>query len=294
MLHYDYCPQYVINKEYSREILEILFNYIFKKKKYKYFVITIPVSSALMKVFYSTVKKSTYKSIFVKSSDYKILNLKGSWDSYIKTKKTSFRRNIRNSIKKMTKEGNWSIEKINSDFKKAKNIVNIIENNSWKKHYKSEKKPLIDNDLDVFRYICERKNRFYTWNLYSLKLNNKYIAYLLSIDYKDVVYMWKTSYDDKYKKLSPGVFVINTVLEEKFSGEHKIVNWMTSLPVTDKWSKNVFRRVNLFNTTNHVDLILIKIINNRIIKLILNTITSLFDEDKHWIVRQNVRSLINR
>jgi hypothetical protein len=89
-----------------------------------------------------------------------------------------------------------------------------------------------------------------------LELNGTAIAHSIFLEYNGHAYLYKTSFDDRYRKLGPGIYTINAVLRELMSRpEVKVIDFVTDLPFEHQWASEVVPANRVIISRNHLGLL---------------------------------------
>ena len=111
---------------------------------------------------------------------------------------------------------------------------------SWKEKWRTQTGEKTDEDLLAILKASQRTARIepnFKWNVWFLELNNQTLAYNLVLQYKKVAFMTKMSYDDRYRRFYPGIYLANSVIRELFNKEQvKSIDFLTDLPFLQSWA----------------------------------------------------------
>ena len=73
-----------------------------------------------------------------------------------------------------------------------------------------------------------------------LELNGKAIAHSMFLEYNGHAYICKTSFNNRYKKYGPGIYINYAVVRELISKtDVKVIDFITDLPFSHKWASEV-------------------------------------------------------
>jgi hypothetical protein len=101
----------------------------------------------------------------------------------------------------------------------------------------------------------------FKWDVWFLELNNQAIAYSLFIKYKGVSYVAKTSYDKRYRRLYPGIYVTNAAICEFFNKRQiRKIDFLTDLPFHGTWTSLCSPRVRIMMARSTVLLYIVKFV----------------------------------
>jgi len=85
----------------------------------------------------------------------------------------------------------------------------------------------------------------FTWSVWFLELDGTPLSYTLLIEYGDVAYFVKTSYDEAYNRYYPGILIQNHIIRELFlEGKHRYIDFLSDLPYMHDWTDQWQPRIN--------------------------------------------------
>ncbi len=168
------------------------------------------------RILTSFLATNNYKYIFSKGSSSPFIKLGGiSWEGYLKSLKKNVRKNFKRRINNFEKEENLSIKQI-TDYCEIIKIIHRIENNSWKHKCsssivdKKQQKIFYEKIIDKFSSV---------FMLFVLFFGDEPISYSMGLSVKGKYYSLKTSFDEAYDKLSPGIMLKLELLQYCFKNE---------------------------------------------------------------------------
>jgi hypothetical protein len=86
-----------------------------------------------------------------------------------------------------------------------------------------------------------------------LELNGQTIAYALTLKYGKVAYSAKTSFAEEYRRLAPGVFVVNESIHALCDqGQVREMDCLTDIPVWKRWPNTLAIRVSVVVSRSRV------------------------------------------
>jgi hypothetical protein len=139
-----------------------------------------------------------------------------SWEEYLASKPSKLRNNFKRVQKNIENAGTLDIQRI-MDPGEILAILYAIENRSWKYQDKSAItcKP---EQMIFYRLLINRLQRHIVF--FVLSLDQVPVSYTLCLLFRNKCYFLKTSYDETYKKLSPGIALLLYLL--KYAFEHNM------------------------------------------------------------------------
>jgi hypothetical protein len=240
-------PDFVLDVRYRAMCIDKICNLLFGRMKCQFATLTLPQESANLESL------KNQRNLLVSETPamgHRILPVRGTWAEFETFRGRNFRRKFKGIERNLDRFGSWRISCIENgkeEFNVVKKIFDI-EKMSWKEELRvrTGKK---DTDLLILlegsQHMVEIEPGF-KWDVWFLELNNQAIAYSLFIEYKGVSYCVKTSYDRRYKRLYPGIYVINAALCEFFN-KHQIreIDFLTDLPFHETWTSLCSPRVRI-------------------------------------------------
>ncbi|MCK5023751.1 MAG: GNAT family N-acetyltransferase, partial [Candidatus Aenigmarchaeota archaeon] len=241
LLEPDFSPDFVFRKEYRRVCTEEAIRFLFNTLGFHYLDFTLPVESknrSILKRLCESQKISFHESF---GNAHRMIKIKCTWDEYVKQRRRKTKKKFRSLENRLNKEGIWKIVSFRNDDITTDTYKKIldIENLSWKEKWrqirrkgKDEHYPMVWNASK----LTKEQSLNYHWILYFLELNNTAISFAIVLQYKDTSVMLKTTFDDRYKELSPGTVIMNAVIRDQFEEkETSTIEMMTDLDVVNKW-----------------------------------------------------------
>jgi hypothetical protein len=110
-----------------------------------------------------------------------------------------------------------------------------IERNSWKEK-EGTSFTAVPGLQEFYLDVAETFARKHCLCTYLVYLNSVPIAHLFGIAYENRYYALKTSYDESYKELSPGVFLFTSALQDMFQSGLKELDF---LGVESRWKNEI-------------------------------------------------------
>jgi hypothetical protein len=122
-----------------------------------------------------------------------------------------------------------------------------IERMSWKENWRLQTACTIDKDLLWIwdsSLSAAKTNPDFKCKIWFLELNDQAIEYHLVIEYRGTAFFTKTSYAEKYRQLSLGIFVRNAIIADQFRRrEVETIDFLTNLPYMKTWNVICLPRV---------------------------------------------------
>jgi len=180
---------------------------------------------------------------------HSLLLVEHTWNEFEAFRGGNFRRKFKKIERNLTRFGSWRItsrEKGNEESEVIKKILDV-ESTSWKEEERTQSGMEIDQDLQVIWNGALRTTQTvsdFNWKIWFLEAGEKTLAYAMIFIYKETAFIVKTSYDERYKRFYPGIFVINEAIRELFNERQvKRIDFLTDLPFMKTWTSLSLPRV---------------------------------------------------
>jgi hypothetical protein len=254
LLPYFVSPDFVVADEYREEVLRNFLHIIVKKIKCKLIVLDLPAESQNLPILERVSKdyKLIFRKQFIDAMSHCIMSVQGSLGEFEKSQGGQFKRKFRRISRNLDERGEWKIiinENLQNDqnAQEAFDKIMAIEKMSWKANWRLQTGSTIDKDLLWIwnsSLSATKTNPDFKCKIWFLELNNQAIAYHLVIEYRGTAFFTKTSFAEKYRQLSPGIFVHQTIIAEQFRRrEIETIDFLTNLPFMKTWNIKCFPRV---------------------------------------------------
>jgi hypothetical protein len=120
-----------------------------------------------------------------------------------------------------------------------------VEEASWKKPYLSRVGFKVDPSIRFIFDGCIRTSLMqsnFNWGVALLQLNKKPLAYSLFLEHNGHAYICKTSFDERYRKHGPGIYINYVVVRELMNRANiDVIDFMTNLPFEHKWASETIQ-----------------------------------------------------
>jgi hypothetical protein len=155
------------------------------------------------------------------------------------------RKKFNRIARKVAAKGSWRIFGVEPDSNSLEKIWQI-EKHSWKSNLKGKDKAIKNWDLSHFLCGVQRNNKndsLFESKIWFLELDNVPISYQLIMKRNRTAYFIKTSYDSRFSEISPGIFLINDLVERVFR-EQTIdkISFVSNQPFVKDWKPTVRKR----------------------------------------------------
>jgi CelD/BcsL family acetyltransferase involved in cellulose biosynthesis len=234
---HSYRPDLIFGGDHE-EMLKILFSHLRNRfRRVNLCLYKVDLDSFLVKILPNVARECRIVPVFKKVSSSPFLSINTDWQSFLKSKSKHFREEQKRKVNKMKKTGQLDFVKVSNldQIHEAMQDILIIERNSWKEKEGASFTAgpgLQEFYLDVAEAFAKEQ----CLCTYLLYLNSVPIAHLFGIAYESRYYALKTSYDESYKELSPGVVLFNYALQDIFQSNFKEFDF---LGVESRWKNEI-------------------------------------------------------
>jgi hypothetical protein len=176
-----------------------------------------------------------------------IIPVKNNVDLFRKSLKRKDRKELERIKRKLSQFGTWQVSCFDWQDALISKILKI-ERCSWKAELEGKK--AISKDLGL-NYILNGIDKnmetksFFGAKACFLMLDDLPIAYVIELIRNRVIYFAKTSYDQKFRRLWPGIILMNEIIEDvTLKKKAERIDFISNLPFIQIWNPVVKKRVN--------------------------------------------------
>lgn len=175
------------------------------------------------------------------------LELKWGWEEYLRNQSSNFRSDMKRKWNKaMALHTEFSVYTKPEELNRAMEEIYAIERNSWKEETNTSitTQPMAMQFYNVFLPKAAENGWLY---LVILRMEGSPVAYDMGILYADRYYMLKTSYDQRWKGVSPGLALRQFIMQELFKmgvKEHDFLG--DDEPWKMRWTQTLRQHWNLY------------------------------------------------
>jgi len=240
----DFQPDLVFDSRYrsecSRKTIEILFG----RLRCQFVDFSLPFKSPNLHAMKQACTEFGINFSDALETGRAILPVKGSWMQFEKSRR-KVRREFERTERRMREMGRLDIMWLGKEDNENEVFRNIqkVESASWKKPHLLYAGFKEDPTLSFIFNGCLQTSladSSFDWGVGLLELEGKTIAYCLFLTHNGHAYVCKTSFDNRYRKYSPGIYVNHAVVRELMNRANvKVIDFMTDLPFSHKWASEV-------------------------------------------------------
>jgi CelD/BcsL family acetyltransferase involved in cellulose biosynthesis len=244
----SYSPDFIFYDQYRETCIAHTLDFLFKTLRCTFADFPFPGDSPNLRVLRQQSKPNRIHFCTLPIMGHCILPKKCTWTEFERLKGNNFVRQLKKIERKLDRAGSWRIVCVdgNEESDAVRKIL-YVERMSWKEAWRAERGDKIDEELLAILNGAQHTARIepnFKWNVWFLELNNQTLAYNLVLQYKKVAFMTKMSYDDRYRRFYPGVYLANFVIRELFKKEQvKSIDFLTDLPFLRNWTSISLNRI---------------------------------------------------
>lgn len=177
--------------------------------------------------------KSSYPIGFVSN-----IAINTSFEDYFPKVSERQRRYIKKSLSQLSSLPGYAVKKVSgssADFEEFKAFVEL-EKLGWK----GKNGTAIANKKDFFDFFSAlvknlSQENYLEW--FFLSVEGKVIAAYMNVNFGQICYLVKTSYDEGYRKYNPGQLLLYHIIEDKFkSGLYTDISFMSDYEWQNRWN----------------------------------------------------------
>jgi CelD/BcsL family acetyltransferase involved in cellulose biosynthesis len=172
-----------------------------------------------------------------------VVRIEGDWPSYLKSRSKHLRREMRRKLRKLEAAGDvrWSTVTDRAECEAALEDVFEIERHSWKQD--TGESFTAEQGLDRLYGNFARRAAERGWlRLHLLHLDSRPIAHIYGFEFKGAYHAVKTSYDQSYQHLSPGVSLFEYALRDAFEQRYQVFDFLGH---ASRWKNELSNEVRL-------------------------------------------------
>lgn len=241
-----WCSEFIIDGQFRETSIASIVDFLFKTLKCKSADFTLPCDSSNLG---SILQQCKVRRIHVKTlpeMGRRIIPIRCTGAEFTAGQGKKFRKELRRIGRNLTKAGSWkTVCADGNERPEAIKKIFDVERNSWKLRARAQRGESTDEILMTVLRASRHlsKEPKFKWNVWSMELGGKTIAYCIALEYNEVAFIVKTSYDEKYKRFHPGICVQNTIVHELFnSGRIKRIDFLSDLPYLRAWTNECIPR----------------------------------------------------
>ncbi len=219
----------ILLRNSSDEIIEVLLKALISlKTRWDVFSLGrfIESSPILERIAYALKNKFSLKYEIRRTEPSFFIPIGDSYDSYLAGRSANFRYKLKKISKGMQSAGSVSFidnEDIH-DFNATYSSVLSIEERSWK-HKNGTGMTSTQKSREFYRWLCQHAFDKGRLRLSVLCLNHEPVAFEMGLIKGEKYYSVHGSYDEKFKNESPGILLLQRVIQDLISSGIRELDW---------------------------------------------------------------------
>jgi hypothetical protein len=239
------CPDF-FSGNIRETCMDSMISFLFRQLKCESANITLENESSNQRMLETVCKKKGFNHTKWPQEGQAIIPVETSLDSFRKSLKNKDRKKFEKISTKLDNLGSWQISRFDLDRSSIAKIE-AVEGFSWKARLEGREKALKDTGLESVLKGVQSNGQgesFFESEVWTLELNDAPIAYVLAMKRNKTVFFAKTSYDSRFKELSPGLFLMNDLIERVFKNTTaEKIDFISNMPFTQVWKPLVRNRI---------------------------------------------------
>jgi len=251
-------PDFIFDDQYREICMDHTLDFIFKNLGCHRVDLTMPAESPNLRILEQKCKSNRIHFYTRPAGGHRIISVERTWDEFEESRGGRFRREFKHIERKLDRAGSWRTLRVENWNKGSDTIRKIldVERMSWKESRRARIGLEKDEDLLMIwegsQYTAGIEPNLKP-SVWFLELNNQTLAYSLVLEYREMAFIVKTSYDERYKGFYPGIYVNNAAIRELFNrGLVKSIDLLTDIPFQRTWTSNSLPKVSVTMTRRSV------------------------------------------
>ena len=248
-------PDFVVQPDHRQEFVEGVLTLLFDTLGCRSASLTLPSESPNAPVLRKWCEK---RGIAVRHhpSDHRprhaVMRIQGTWEEYLALRGRKYVQNCDRSERNLARAGRWSVSSGRVESQSVVDKIMEVDWNSWKQEWRRSRGIEYDGSLvailDYYRYSPGSK---YCPLFWLLELDGRPIAFSVATILGDVAYMFKASYDVRYKCFAPGKVLDMETFHDIFKSKRvSRMDFFTSYNYMRPWTHETLGR-ETFIIENH-------------------------------------------
>jgi len=246
----------ILSKDHAQTATDTIFRAIFERLGCKFAMTYLPYPCPYLQNLIQA-HKSQKKHLVLDSQpsiSHAVIHVDQSWNDFLKFRGRYFQKDLRAVERKLNQAGQWRFSLWQNTLKSYnKKLVfekiMTVEKQSWKEVFRGKQNEMADSQL---KWILDSSNNLghnvpkLNLKIWFLELNDQPIAFTLIFDFKRTAFIVKTSFAEKFRKMSPGFFVNNAAIQDIFNKrEVENIDFLSSNSLVKDWDPCILPRMRL-------------------------------------------------
>lgn len=241
-------PDFIVLDQHREIFIEHTLGFLFRDLNCKFVDFSMDANSPNLQIIERYCRNERINFSVAPEMGHNVIPVDVSWTDFESLRGRNFRKQFKKMKSNFDSAGSWKIvcTKGNNSLEAIKKIL-AVERQSWKEEWRTQRDENVDPNLKLVLEGAQHTAKVdpnFAWKVYFLELNEQALAYFLVFQYKETALLLKTSYDQRYKNLSPGSFLHYGVIRKIFEAESvKTIDFVTDLRYHRRWTSVCIPRV---------------------------------------------------
>jgi len=249
-LHPSWCSEFILDEQSRDMCIEYIIDYVFNTMKCDFAGFTLPGDSPNILPLKKQCESRRIHRKDLPEVGRRIIPITSTWTEFEESLKKNFRKELGRVKRNLSKSGSWSVTCLEGkEYSTITEKIFNVEKKSWKEawrthHQNGEMDSVLASVLRAAQAIKDDPD--FKWSVRFLEVEDKTLSYALIIEYKEVAYVVKTSFDKDYRKYYPGLIVQNSTIQELFIGrQNKYIDFLSDLSYMQNWTAKCLPRTRI-------------------------------------------------
>jgi hypothetical protein len=239
------CPEF-FSDNYREVCIDQMVRILFRHLHCESADVTVRDESADQRILEKVCRKRKLSYTRFPQEGQAVIPVKKSLDSFRQSLNRKDSKEFKRIGRKLDKLGSWQISCFDLDRTSLAKIWKV-ERHSWKANLKGKEKAKKDLGLSSILKGVERNREgksYFESKVWFLELNDMPLSYVLTMKRNKTEFFAKTSFDSRFKEVSPGIFLMNTLIERVFMDKiADKIDFISNLPLVRVWKPLVVKRI---------------------------------------------------
>jgi len=236
----------VCNPEYRDVFLTAILDCAFGDLRCQFLELFLPAESECLQSLSSRSQSEGFSILQQPHFPHAVIPVEASLDEFLRDRgRPKLGKEMRRTERILDELGDWEVRTLQVSTPDAREGISKVEAVSWKDAW-HERTGIADRDLPVILDCAGPASvvdPLFSARVWFLELDGEPVAYTVVLQYKDTAFFAKNSYDNEFRKASPGVFLRNFVIREMFLQKSITkIDFLTALGVHDRWGPSIEMR----------------------------------------------------
>jgi len=257
-------PDFIVEDQYREICIGHILNFLFRTLQCQFVELTLPAESRNIRILKQKCKAFGIHFCTRSAMGHYIIPVDCTWDEFVASRGKYFAQRFRRMERHLDRAGSWRficVENKDAGLDVFQQILDV-ESRSWKEAWRTQRGVKIDPDLLIIwkgSHNTATTQPDFKWSVWFLELNDRPLAYTLVLQYKGVAFFMKTSYDERHKRCSPGMYVLNAAIRGLFNKrEVRNIDFLTDLPFERTWASLCLPRVRVMMSRKGISSIIMR------------------------------------